>query len=537
WALYFFKDSPHLTPPLFIRVMKFLHLHARHLETYLSTYFSPNTHLTGEALGLFYLGVVWPEFRRAARWRAKGASIMLAELDRHVRPDGVYFEQSTYYHRYTVEFYTHFLILARSGGHPLDDKVEKKLAAMLDHLMYITKPDGRAPLFGDDDGGRLMALDEREADDFRAALATGACLFARPDYKYVAGEASEETLWLLGKAGLDAFDSLGARPPAACSRAFSDGGYYVMRNRWGPDANYLLIDCGPHGALNCGHSHADALSFELAARGRTLLVDPGTYTYTASAEERDHFRTSAAHNTLTIDGASSSVTDGPFSWKHVARSRAEAWTDRERFDYFKGSHDGYARLDAGAVHERSVLFLKGDYWIMRDRVVGTSEAHRYDLHFHFAPDARPVIETAGETASVRERPADAPGLEIFAFGGRGRWHEASDWVSRQYGARTPAPVLTFTAQATTDGTGVECFTFMIPRAASETAFAQVREVEATGGRLFEIDASDVARDVLLMCDDDLVGDERLVESKRLASDFRWAWARFSRDNGALEELV
>src|SRR5205085_12163391 len=94
WALHFFRQSPSLTADVFARTMKFLYLHARHLETYLSTYFSPNTHLTGEALGLFYLGTMLPEFHRAGRWRVLGWKILLEQLDRHVRPDGVYFEQA-----------------------------------------------------------------------------------------------------------------------------------------------------------------------------------------------------------------------------------------------------------------------------------------------------------------------------------------------------------------------------------------------------------------------------------------------------------
>ena len=40
---------------------------------------------------------------------------------------------------------------------------------------------------------------------------------------------------------------------------------------------------------NCGHAHADALAIELAACGRTLLVDPGTFTYTGEKELRDWF--------------------------------------------------------------------------------------------------------------------------------------------------------------------------------------------------------------------------------------------------------
>ena len=54
------------------QALKFLYLNARHLESYLSTYFSPNTHLTGEALGLFYIGTLLPEFNEAKRWQELG---------------------------------------------------------------------------------------------------------------------------------------------------------------------------------------------------------------------------------------------------------------------------------------------------------------------------------------------------------------------------------------------------------------------------------------------------------------------------------
>ena len=65
WALELFRESPVLTPAVLQRTLGYLHLHGRHLERYLSTYFSPNTHLTGEALGLYCLGTMLPEFRRA----------------------------------------------------------------------------------------------------------------------------------------------------------------------------------------------------------------------------------------------------------------------------------------------------------------------------------------------------------------------------------------------------------------------------------------------------------------------------------------
>src|SRR5262249_21425282 len=214
WGFYFFKGSPSFSSQTFLRALRFLYLHARHLETYLSTYFSPNTHLTGEALGLFYLGVLLPEFKEAARWRNTGRRILLEQLPIHVRPDGVYFEQSSYYHRYTTDFYIHFLILSQANGDTVSGEVSDRLTALLDHLMYITRPDGTSPLFGDDDGGRLMMLDRRPVNDFRATLSTGAALFERSDYKFVAGGPAEETLWLLGVAGLQSLDQIIAQEPA-----------------------------------------------------------------------------------------------------------------------------------------------------------------------------------------------------------------------------------------------------------------------------------------------------------------------------------
>src|SRR6185369_2874375 len=198
WAIHLFADSDRLTPKFVTRFLKFLLAQGRHIEGNLSHYFSPNTHLTGEALGLFYLGATMPEFARARRWRDTGLRVLLEQLARHIRSDGTYFEQSTYYHRYTVDFYTHLLVLSKINEEDAGAALDRPLVALLDHLMYITRPDGLTPRFGDDDGGSLLKLENCDPNDFRSALATGAVLFNRPDYKFVASEAAEETLWLLG---------------------------------------------------------------------------------------------------------------------------------------------------------------------------------------------------------------------------------------------------------------------------------------------------------------------------------------------------
>lgn len=528
WALHFFRESPSLTPELYARALKFLHLHGRHLETYLSTYYSPNTHLTGEALGLYYLGVALPELRRSARWRGTGRRVLLEQLARQVRPDGVYFEQASYYQRYTADIYTHFHLLARAAGEPAGEQLERPLRALCEHLRHLTAPDGTTPFYGDDDGGRLAPLDDRPPHDFRATLASAAALFARPDYKHVAGQVTEETLWLLGPAGLEDFDRLEARVPDEGSRAFPDGGYYVMRDGWAEDSNYLLLDCGPHGTDNGGHAHADALSFVLSARGRTLLVDPGTYSYTGAREMRDHFRHSASHNTLVLDGASSSVPDGPFSWGHAARAEAREWISRPRFDFFEGAHDGYQRLPDPAAHRRSVLFLKGDYFVVRDQVEARAR-HRFELYFHLAPDADARLEGAGNLAFVNVADDDGrPGLGLHAHGrAAGRWREEEGWVSPCYGARVPAPVRVFEAE----GEGPQEFvTLMLPRAAGARA-ARVLHLMPGGAEAFLEVADGDVRDFLI-----LGRAGRTVSEQRFTTDFEWTWARVGPE-GRLREVI
>lgn len=419
WALYFFKDA--VPGPTMKRAAKFLYLNARHLESYLSTYFSPNTHLTGEALGLFYIGTLLPEFDEAKRWQELGSSILIDQIPVHVKADGVYFEQSSYYHRYTTDFYLHFLILSRANG------IENALTRLLDHLMYITRPDGTTPFFGDDDGGRLVMLDTRAPNDFRPSLATGAALLNRGDYKFVAGDAAEELLWLLGPEGLQKYDSIASHAPVGTSHAFRDGGYFVMRDGWTTKSNYLLFDCGPHGALNCGHAHADALSFELAVKGRTVLVDPGTYTYTGSKELRDWFRSSQAHNTVTLDDVSSSVPDGAFTWKTVRECHLLEWLTTPNYDFVSGEQSGLTR---------SIFFRKGKYWIIRDTLKRPSK-HAADIYFHFNSDTNPCLNDG----QIHE---PASGLTIRTVGS-GRWIEENQWVSHCYGQKEPAKVFRYSA--------------------------------------------------------------------------------------------
>jgi len=498
------------------------YVHGQHIERYLSTFFSPNTHLTGEGLGLYYLGTCLPQLKCAERWRNLGRAILVEQLEVQVRPDGVYFEQSTWYQRYTADFYTHFIILAERTGDAIPPRVSDRLAALLDYLMWITRPDGTSPYIGDDDGGKLIRVEACAPNDWRAVLSNGAVMFGRGDYKYVASKCAVETCRLFGSGAKERFDRIWAKPPDVTSRAFADGGFFVMRSGWANDSNYLLVDCGPHGAMNCGHAHADALAIEVAALGTTVLIDPGTCTYTGSAVLRDLFRSTAMHNSVTIDGLSSSVPAGPFKWKHVAKCTTHCWHDHPMFTYFEGSHDGYKRLSDAATHTRCLLFVNREYWIMLDSV-NAEAGHEYAVHFHMAPGVNAILY--GESGRLAAQ-ADSATLDIIYAGREGIWNVADGLVSPSYGAKETARHGTYSARSTG---AAALLSVLFPRRPDQPA-AEIHNLNLVRGKGLTIATPQ-------FCDFVLWSGSAAVTEGLHSVDFEWVWMRRSAGDRLLERAV
>ena len=97
-----------------------LYQHGCHLENNLSFYFSPNTHLLGEALALHALGLFFTGLPRAVRWEQLGARVMREQMERQVHADGSHFEQATYYHLYVTDMFLLHAILAMPDREYLD---------------------------------------------------------------------------------------------------------------------------------------------------------------------------------------------------------------------------------------------------------------------------------------------------------------------------------------------------------------------------------------------------------------------------------
>lgn len=452
WALLLFRGAQALTPELFHSLLGWMQQHGRFVERYLSRYFSPNTHLTVEALGLFYAGTLLPELRGAAHWRALGSQILVDQMHRQVHPDGVYFEQSTRYQYYTVEIYLHFIILADRNKVAVPEDVRHGLEQMLEFLLHVRRPDGSLPQIGDTDGGWLLPLLRRQPGDFQGLFSTAALVLRNSNFAWAAGAVAAESLWLLGGRAQDDWPLLKQAPPRLESlRCFRDGGYVVMRNSWDNRAHQLIFDTGPLGCgVSGGHGHADLLSIQCSAWGENYLVDAGTYCYSADPVWRDFFRSSKAHSTVLVDGRCQAEPSGPFSWHDRPRARLRNCVSMPGYIMADAEHVAYGSLDAPLTHRRRVMFIDSGYWLIVDDLVGTGE-HRIDLRYQFA--ALPLALEKDDW--VRARGSDSA-LLLKAFStsplridvNRGELAPPLGWLSPNYGQRVPAPALTCTAVAT-----------------------------------------------------------------------------------------
>ncbi len=452
WALVLFRGSAVLSPELRADLVEGIAGHAARIERYLSHYFSPNTHLTGEALGLFYAGVLLPLLPAAPRWRRIGADILVRESDRQILPDGVYMEQSTCYQRYTIEIYLHFAILAARNQIAVPEGVMRQVASLLDTLITLRRPDGRVPQIGDADGGWLLPLEPRRADDGSGVFATAAAVLKRGDYAWAAGALTPEVPWLLGSEGAQAFDRLdSARPPHPPSRLLSRGGYAVMRSAWDPEADQVILDVGPLGChVSGGHGHADLLGIQCSFRGQPYIVDPGTFRYADDEGWRSHYRATAAHSTIDIDGAGQAVPRGPFGWVGRPAARLLHWESTAGRVVAEGEHHAYRRLSSPVTHRRKVMLEKSRHCIVVDDLDGRGE-HRVEIRFQFAPMAV-TIDPSLWVRAIRSRTA---GLFVHLFasvplkGGvlEGEIDPPQGWLSTDYGAHEPAPLLLYSAVA------------------------------------------------------------------------------------------
>ena len=302
---------------------------------------------------------------------------------------------------------------------------------------------------GDADDAQMVRLAHEDGwHRYRSLLASCAVLFGRADFKRKAGHFDDKNRWLFGVAGLQQWQALDASGAEAPVMAFPEGGYFLLGSDFGTsDEVRMVVDCAPLGYLSiAAHGHADALAFTLSVGGEELLTDPGTYAYHTQKKWRDYFRSTPAHNTVSVDGLDQSEIGGNFMWLKKANARMIVHETNSAVQVFEGQHDGYGRLADPVLHRRSIEFNLNNKCIVVKDILQCTNVHDIAVHWQFGDHCVVTVDD-GQLLAQGQR----SGLRMRCSHGspdilRGSDTPPGGWISRRFDEKAPIASAAWRAQ-------------------------------------------------------------------------------------------
>ncbi|TDQ60445.1 putative heparinase superfamily protein [Maritalea mobilis] len=317
--------------------------------------------------GLFFDG------KRADELRDQGARILLKQIDEQILQDGAHFELSPMYHALILEGVLEIVAIARLFPQrrnqlvgDLVEKIASILPKMFDWLAHMVHPDGDYAFFND--AGLGIAPTYQELADFAQRL----------------GFNIEIDLQASGR--------------------LLESGYCRMKKG---DAVVIadFAEVGP--SYIPGHAHADTLCFEFSIGPNRVFVNSGTSVY-ETGELRAFQRSTAAHNTVEVQGENSSEVWGGFRVAKRARVKNKKFEEQVN-SIAQAEHDGYCRLKTPVKHKRKFELSDNSLCVYDEIDKPLQATARFYLH----PDCRVQENEGGTGFSIYFGKADQKFLSEF----------------------------------------------------------------------------------------------------------------------------
>ena len=367
-------------------------------------------HLLKNAKALVFAGALL-EAPERERWRVLGQQLLREQIAEQILPDGGHIERSPMYHAWILDHMLDIRNLFTSCPPDTPEcasEVSNCIERMTRYLCRIIHPDGEIPLLNDAQLGvtrpTSQILDEAGA------------------YKVKSCQRDEEVLIL------------------------RDTGYAVIRDL--SSGSFLIFDCGRLGPdYQPGHGHSDVLSYELTLHGKRIIVDTGVSSYEPSPE-RFYERSTAAHNTIRVDGGEQAEIWGNFRVGRRPSVSRIAHGQSTNLQFVQGSHFGYRHL--GIIHSRAIVHLDMTSWVFVDRVTGKG-SHKLEsfIHFHPSINLRPITDPAASSidAMVSRWSFEFAGLRyVLMTLGDGTLTRTEAWYSPGFAIRLPQSVIHWTRE-------------------------------------------------------------------------------------------
>lgn len=303
-------------------------------------------HLFANGKALTFVGA-FLDGKYGTRWMKRGLNILGREINEQFLADGGHFELSPMYHANLLWDLCDLVNLADSSGVPeLLERatywrdVIKRGLAWLENMCHA---DGGIAFFND--AAFCIAPSLEEIETYAGFLGCTRVKQRAEPLSYV---------------------------------HHANTGYITVQLEQGGKAFLDVGEVGP--SYQPGHAHADALSFELSLFGQRVLVNSGISQY-GDDVERQRQRSTAAHNTVEIDGENSSEVWAGFRVARRAKpSDLKVWEVKQKL-LVRCAHNGYKRLSGKPIHQRQWEFSTDSLFVF-DTIFGRYQnaVGRFYLH-------------------------------------------------------------------------------------------------------------------------------------------------------------
>lgn len=393
-----------------------------------------NNHVILEAAGLITAGCFLPEHPRADKWLSTGWKLFHQAIQDQIETDGTYIQHSANYHRLMLQASTWVFALALAAGMSFPSKSLKKLAqATLWLAKRIDPGNGSTPNLGNNDGALLFPIPTCDRDDYRPAVQAASMAFlGKPIFP--AGPWDEPATWL----GLSTTIAVPNNPSKTKDLA-------ARQDTLAGSSSWASIR-----AVNYRHrpGQCDQLHVDIWQNGTALTYDAGTYRYNSQSPWDNSLASTAAHNTVQINGKEQMFKAGRFLWLDWAQAKLQKTGSN-----LIASHNGYR--SQGMIHQRTLCLQESDIWLVLDRLLPdhTQGSHQSAVLHWLLPDlpwklqgTTLFLETASGVVTIQigltENSTARTSIQVIRCGkilaGPGTAPQFLGWVSPTYQVLNPA---------------------------------------------------------------------------------------------------
>lgn len=382
----------------------FLINYRKHANHIINNFSERGNHLLFEAQRLFYAGAFFPEFKDAQMWREKGAEILNHEIGVQVYDDGFQYELDAGYHVASINIFLKAYNMAKINGYLsiFPRSYMNTLEDMIAATMNVTFPNYTMPCFSD---AKLTNKNQmlRNFKDWSNIFPNNELL------KHMASDNAEKN------------------DNHILSKALESSGFFTFRNGWSPKSTMMVVKAGPPAFW---HNQPDNGTFELYINGRNFFPDAGSYIYGGDEsvlKEREKFRQTNAHNTLTLNNENLETTNSKTLLWDISNSSVQKFvTENQSYENLK--------------HRRSIFFVDNSFFVIVDQAIGEAEG-LISQNFHLS-EGDVVFDV--KSNSVHTKYGDSNNVMIQTFNtDKMDLVEKESWVSYAYRQKSKRPGFSF----------------------------------------------------------------------------------------------